>query len=158
VKLDKRVYVVGGVVLAGGIILVSRRKSTVPTMVTTSQPIKESFSPPNSPIKKAPMLHAPPRRSGVEREVLRLTNIERQSAKNCGGRNMPAAPGLQWSDLLAHSAAAHARDMAEKQYFNHISQDGREPSDRIYAAGFRGTTTGENIASGQATPAEVRAG
>jgi len=101
------------------------------------------------------MLHAPPKRSGGEREVLRLTNIERQSAKNCGGRSMPAAAALQWSDQLASSAAAHARDMAERQYFNHVSLDGREPADRIYAAGFRGTTTGENIASGQASPAEV---
>jgi len=105
------------------------------------------------------MLRSPKNRAvGSEREVLRLTNIERQSVKNCGGRNMSAAPALQWSDVLARSAAAHARDMAEKQYFNHVSLDGREPSDRIYAAGYRGATTGENIASGQATPAEVMAG
>jgi uncharacterized protein YkwD len=45
--------------------------------------------------------------------------------------------------------------MAARDYFDHTSPDGKDPGDRITAAGYQWTTYGENIARGQQTPAAV---
>jgi uncharacterized protein YkwD len=45
--------------------------------------------------------------------------------------------------------------MAVHRYFDHTSQDGRSPFDRMRGAGYKGGLMGENIAAGQPTPAAV---
>jgi uncharacterized protein YkwD len=45
--------------------------------------------------------------------------------------------------------------MAENDYFDHDSQDGRDVADRLRATGFTGSAWGENIAMGQRSAAEV---
>lgn len=59
---------------------------------------------------------------------------------------------------LETAALRHSQDMAAKGYFDHNSPDGRDPGDRITAAGYRWTTYGENIARGQQTPESVMEG
>ncbi|WP_171166646.1 CAP domain-containing protein [Streptomyces sp. I05A-00742] len=79
-------------------------------------------------------------------EVLALTNARR------------AAAGLRpLSDdaRLAAAAQAHSGDMAARGYHSHTSPDGRQPWDRAVAAGSTHRSTGENIACGQRSPAEV---
>ncbi|GMH35909.1 hypothetical protein BSKO_03777 [Bryopsis sp. KO-2023] len=49
------------------------------------------------------------------------------------------------------SSTAHSRDMANRNYFSHDSQDGRSFSDRILAEGWKGYPIGENIAAGYQT-------
>jgi len=93
-----------------------------------------------------PTAPAPPRASGPAREVLRLVNVERAAA---------GCKPLVNNTVLARVALAHSRDMAVRGYFAHESQDGRSPFDRMRAAGYRGTTMGENIAAGQPTAAAV---
>ncbi|WP_285777320.1 CAP domain-containing protein [Microtetraspora sp. NBRC 13810] len=85
--------------------------------------------------------------STVEEEVVRLTN----EARRTGG----CAPLTH--DAKLHTAArGHSSDMAAKGYFSHDSQDGRDPGDRIAAAGFSPIRAwGENIAMGQPTAAVV---
>ncbi|WP_250213017.1 CAP domain-containing protein [Acrocarpospora catenulata] len=84
--------------------------------------------------------------SAVENEVVRLTNAERAKA-GCGP--------LTHDARLHKAALGHSADMSAKNYFSHDSQDGRDFSDRIKAAGYSFTAIGENIAQGQRSAASV---
>ncbi|MFC8827269.1 CAP domain-containing protein [Streptomyces sp. NPDC057137] len=86
---------------------------------------------------------------GFAEQVTTLVNSERSKA-GCE----PVSANAQ----LATAALRHSQDMAAKDYFDHNSPDGKDPGDRITAAGYRWTTYGENIARGQQTPAEVMEG
>jgi uncharacterized protein YkwD len=91
-----------------------------------------------------------------EREVLELTNTARAAGGCCGGEGcFPASQPLELDEKLRRSSRSHARDMARAMYFNHGSEDGRSPFDRMREAGFRGCAMGENIAAGQPTPQSV---
>jgi uncharacterized protein YkwD len=84
--------------------------------------------------------------TSTEAEVLRIVNAERAKA-GCGA--------LRSNAILLATARAHSRDMGVKGYFDHTSQDGRSPFDRMRAAGYRGNLMGENIAAGQPTASAV---
>ncbi|WP_331769529.1 CAP domain-containing protein (plasmid) [Embleya sp. NBC_00888] len=75
-----------------------------------------------------------------------MTNSER-AKHGCG----PLADNAK----LQAAAQGHSNDMAKRGYFDHIDPDGADPSRRITAAGYRWSASGENIAAGQASPAEV---
>ena len=64
-------------------------------------------------------------------------------------------PALRFDPALARAAQAHAEDMVRNDYFDHVSLDGSDFSDRAGAAGYEGFATGENIARGQESAAEV---
>ncbi len=88
-------------------------------------------------------------------QVLALVNAARAQARQCGDSAFgPAAP-LRWNPLLGQAALAHSDDMAERHYFEHVQPDGSAPADRATRAGYRWRLVGENIASGQRTPAEA---
>jgi uncharacterized protein YkwD len=78
--------------------------------------------------------------------VITLVNQERANE---------GVAALRFDPSLARAAQAHAADMVQNDYFEHISPDGRDFSDRAEAAGYQGFATGENIAQGQASAAEV---
>ena len=84
-----------------------------------------------------------------ESEVIDLVNDER------AGEGLDP---LSYDADLTASARGHSQDIGLNDYFNHISEDGRSPGDRITAAGYSWNTYGENIAAGQSTPAAVVAG
>ncbi len=88
--------------------------------------------------------------SSAEAEVLRLVNAERAKKEGCNP--------LVANSILNGVAAAHSKDMADKGYFSHTSQDGRSPFDRMKQAGYNGRMMGENIAAGQTTAAAVMKG
>jgi uncharacterized protein YkwD len=97
------------------------------------------------------------------REFLNDINRVRERGCNCGGTYMPPAPPLVWNDYLEIAAIGHAQDMADKNYFNHTSKDGRSMEDRITLAGYtfkgyKSFMAGENIAQGQMNIAEVMQG
>ena len=51
--------------------------------------------------------------------------------------------------MLSQAAQLHAQDMLERQYFNHISLDGKNPRDRYIAVGGSPRVgVGENIIKG----------
>jgi uncharacterized protein YkwD len=86
--------------------------------------------------------------SALEQRVLVLTNGER-AKHGCGA--------LRGDSRLAAAARAHSADMAVHHYFDHNSQDGTTPWDRIKRAGY--TQPGaENIAMGYPTAAAVMTG
>ncbi|MDB5133094.1 MAG: hypothetical protein JWR02_2843 [Mucilaginibacter sp.] len=97
------------------------------------------------------------------REFLNDINRVRESGCNCGGAYMPPVPPLIWNDNLEIAAIGHARDMADRNYFNHTSKDGRSMEDRITLAGYtfkgyKSFMAGENIAQGQTSIQEVMQG
>jgi uncharacterized protein YkwD len=49
---------------------------------------------------------------------------------------------------LVEAAGQHASDMVRRHYFDHTDPEGRTPTDRMRDAGFRGSATAENIATG----------
>jgi uncharacterized protein YkwD len=85
----------------------------------------------------------------VRREVLALTNAARAQSRACGDRHFDAVAPLQADVRLDEAARLHALDMANRGYFSHRGADGRQPADRIAAAGYRWRSAGENIAAGQ---------
>lgn len=70
---------------------------------------------------------APVDLSGAERELLELHNEVRTEH---------GAPELCYQRDLAEAAKGHSEDMLERDYFAHVSPDGREPAERILAAGY----------------------
>jgi len=81
-----------------------------------------------------------------ERKVLELSNAARQH-EGCGP--------LVLDDSLVEAAGRHASDMVRRHYLDHTNPDGQGPGDRMAAAGFRGSSWGENIAAGYDTAEEV---
>lgn len=71
--------------------------------------------------------------------VIKLSNAERAKA---------GLPPLSENSLLKKAAQTKLRDMLQKQYFDHISPDGKAPADVIEAAGYRYVIVGENLAEG----------
>lgn len=67
----------------------------------------------------------------------------------------PPSPPLTRNELLDEAGRKHSLDMAVNGYFDHISQDGRSPGDRITAEGYVWWTVGENIAAGQTSVEQV---
>lgn len=94
-----------------------------------------------------------------EEAVLVIVNQRRSEGADCGqyGSFSPAEPLVMNANLRC-SARLHSVDMAENNYFDHTSLDGRTPFDRMAAAGYSGGTMGENIAMGQPTPESVMQG
>ncbi|WP_270165117.1 CAP domain-containing protein [Paenibacillus sp. SYP-B4298] len=79
-------------------------------------------------------------------EVVRLVNVER------------AKSGLQplvSDDALANVALDKAKDMANNNYFSHTSPTYGSPFDMMSQYGIKYSYAGENIASGQQSPAQV---
>src|SRR5207248_3248732 len=75
--------------------------------------------------------------AAAERRMLATVNSERQ--RN-GLRPLRMDPQLQVV------ARAHSRDMYERDYFSHVSPDGKSAFDRLRAAGVKFLAAGENIA------------
>ncbi|WNV88614.1 CAP domain-containing protein [Umezawaea sp. Da 62-37] len=125
--------------------------SAPPTTTTTSEPPtpEPPPAPPQTTEKPAapppPANPAPTDAEAQEAKVLDLTNQER-SAAGCSP--------LVADKRLATSARGHSQDMANQNYFDHVSKDGRTFVDRIKAAGYP-SPGAENIAAGQQTPADV---
>ena len=91
----------------------------------------------------------------LECDVLAMVNEQRAAGATCGGIAMAPVPALTMHPLLRKAAREHAKDMADKNYFDHASPDGSSSGDRMKAAGYDGTYYGENIAHGQDDPAAV---
>jgi uncharacterized protein YkwD len=90
-------------------------------------------------------------------DILQAVNAARAKARTCGAVAMPAVGAVQWSDVLFASAAGHSQDMAQRNYFDHVSPEGVSAGQRATNAGYRFANLGENIAAGQANVAAVMA-
>lgn len=82
----------------------------------------------------------------LEEQVLGLVNEQRRQA---------GLKPLRLNAQLNAVAAAHSQDMALNDFFSHSGSNGSSIDDRISAAGYRYSLTGENIAAGFNSPATV---
>jgi len=78
--------------------------------------------------------------SRIRNDIFNLINNERQSR----GYTL-----LSCDPTLSNIAQAHAEDMYRRNYFSHVSPDGKTHNDRISEGGSPFTYVGENIAMGQ---------
>jgi uncharacterized protein YkwD len=84
--------------------------------------------------------------STMQDEVVDLMNGQRAEA---GCDPVAVDPRLD------NAAEAHSRDMAGRDYFDHLTPEGITFRERIQNAGFANPSVGENIAHGQRSAAEV---
>ncbi|MER8265507.1 sigma-70 family RNA polymerase sigma factor [Streptomyces griseus] len=128
----------------------SASPSPSPSRTPKAKPKTSAPAPPAPTTAPAPdpdpPAPAPPAPAGTAGQVTDLVNAER-AKEGCGPVTV--------NDQLNTAAQRHSADMEANDYFSHTSQDGRDPGDRITAAGYRWSTYGENIAKGQQTPADV---
>jgi len=61
-------------------------------------------------------------------------------------RSQNRLPQLRLDPRLAAAARAHALDMVKRNFFSHVTPDGKTPFDRIRRAGVRYGYAGETIA------------
>lgn len=87
--------------------------------------------------------------STLAASVVCLVNAERTA------RGLPV---LNSNRDLEDAALGHSRDMAQRDYFSHTSQDGTKFSARLTRAGYDWIFAGENIAAGHDTAQEVMKG
>lgn len=81
-----------------------------------------------------------------EKEVIRLTNVERSKA---------GLPALAANPSITKVARLKSQDMANKGYFSHQSPTYGSPFQMMQSFGLRFSAAAENIAYGQRTPQEV---
>jgi len=111
-------------------------------------------------VKTANTQAPPPTAERFKQEFLGYINYYRKQGCNCGTKWFPPVPPITWNNLLAKAAYGHAKDMNDRNYFNHVSKDGRTMMTRIvqagyYFNGYKDFTIGENIARGQQSIHEV---
>ncbi|HHO57750.1 MAG TPA: CAP domain-containing protein [Oceanithermus profundus] len=85
----------------------------------------------------------------LELEAFRLTNEARKAH---------GLAALAWDDAAYRAARAHALDMLERGFFDHVNPDGLGPADRMWAAGVLEVTVGENLAFYEGYTPEYAAG
>jgi uncharacterized protein YkwD len=93
--------------------------------------------------------------AAFQSRLLELVNAARSRERKCGSTLFPAAPPVKASAQLNSAALAHARDMAEHDFFEHQGTDGSSPGVRATRAGYRWATVAENIAAGVTTPEQA---
>ena len=87
----------------------------------------------------------------LEDQVLVLVNQRRSQGAYCASVSYPPAPPMSMNASLRIAARLHSQDMANNDYFSHVSQDGRTFDQRIRNAGYASSFLGENIAAGLPT-------
>jgi uncharacterized protein YkwD len=93
--------------------------------------------------------------SGFQAEVLQRVNALRAAGAVCGTAIYPAAPALNWNNLLQQAASGHSSEMAQNNYFLHDSLDGKTFAQRLTDAGYNYSAAAENIAAGDLTVEQV---
>ena len=100
-----------------------------------------------SPTAAAPS--APPAASPLPDAVQRVVELTNQNRAEAG------CPPLRPDSRLTRAAERQSRQMAQEDYFAHVSPDGSSPADRVQAEGYDYVLVGENLAAGYASPEAV---
>lgn len=117
--------------------------SPMPAREAAAPPV--DGAPPDPDIAAAPKPADPLRLSAEEKQVLDLTNAERQKEK--------LAP-FKINAKLLKAARDHSTNMANKNQLAH-ELDGKGPAERVKDLGYRYQKVGENCAAGQNSPKEA---
>jgi hypothetical protein len=78
------------------------------------------------------------------------TNVSAQAllAETNGERTSHHQPALQLNPQLSAAAQAKANDMAKRNYWSHVTPDGKQPWNFITSSGYQYEAAGENLAYG----------
>lgn len=88
-------------------------------------------------------------------KMVELVNQVRSQARDCGNKHFSAVKPLKLNTALQRAAEKHAIDMAQKNYFEHDSLDGRTPFVRMKQEGYDYSIAGENISLGDKSAQEA---
>lgn len=77
-----------------------------------------------------------------------LTRVGTIFFTNMARQDNGGLPALTENTKLDQDAEAKLKDMFARQYFEHVSPDGKGPSDQAKAAGYQYVVIGENLALG----------
>ena len=80
--------------------------------------------------------------------VINNINLLRRKGCYCGNDYMPPVPVLSLNSQLQNAANGHARDMVQKNYFDHLSPEGGTPAERVSNSGYKGSFISENLGRG----------
>jgi uncharacterized protein YkwD len=105
-----------------------------------------------------PSIRSLPDLQATVQDVVQLVNAARASGGMCGSVPYPPSTPLVVNAKLEAAAQAHAQDMADRRFYGHRTPEGRSPSDRMQAQGYKSSITAENIAAGQQSAQEAVAG
>jgi uncharacterized protein YkwD len=81
--------------------------------------------------------------------ALKTINDLRKQGCQCGNVYFKPTTQLSWNEQLKTAALNHSKDMAEKNYFSHVSPTGLSPQTRISNSGYNWKYFGENIFKAQ---------
>ena len=95
---------------------------------------------------------------GFRQEMLDQINAARARGRVCGGQAQPPTSAVAWNDILFSASARHSQDMAQRNYFAHLSPEGISAAQRVTAEGYAWSAVGENIAAGSGSVSAVLAG
>lgn len=85
-----------------------------------------------------------------------LTNDEKQMINTVNDERMKVGlTPLEWCPALARAAKDHSIDMAQRDFYDHVTPEGLEVWDRARNQGYNHSYVGENIAVGQKSVREV---
>lgn len=135
-----------------GVYIDSRQFLIVLAAPFASNHPQTSLAPPTQFLPPAPRSIAPRASASAQSAGLRildLVNEARARPRQCGDQSFAAAPPVRWNDKLAESSLRHSEDMARYNFFDHVNpRDGTHSWERVERAGYKYSTTGENIAAG----------
>ena len=129
------------------------RKQTITVRKGVTAQVQVAYSHAGSSAPGTVRQDTPP--AGELTEVFNLVNTARSRTQQCGTKTMPAVDALTYNADIGQAAQLHAEDMAAKNYFEHVSLDGRTFVDRINNTAYDGSPAGENIAMGFQSAADV---
>lgn len=87
--------------------------------------------------------------------MLAEVNKVRAHGCRCGDTWIPPVPSVVWNDKLAQTAAIHARQMQQYNFYGHRSRSGKDVGERARMAGYPWRAIGENLGRGQTSAKEV---
>jgi uncharacterized protein YkwD len=97
--------------------------------------------------------------SNFNAELQAFVNAYRAKGQVCNGVAYPVAGALAWNSQLEQAALVHSTDMADNNFFAHISAtNGSTVGPRVTAAGYNYRSVGENIAAGYTSISSVMSG
>lgn len=129
------------------------RKQTITVRKGVTAQVQVAYSHVGSSAPGTVRQDTPP--AGELASVFDLVNEARSRTQQCGNKTMPPVDALTYNADIGQAAQLHAEDMAAKNYFEHVSLDGRTFVDRINSTAYDGSAAGENIAMGFQSAAAV---
>lgn len=114
----------------------TRTPTHTPTRRATSTPTRGATRTPTPRVTLTPTQDASVELSDLEQEMLEAINAERAE------ENLPA---LTVDPVLTELARAHAQDMIDRNYFSHVTLEGKTYRDRLQERGIELDWVGENF-------------